>query len=211
MAGFKPFSKAKAIREASTSKPCLGTCAARTSLQQEIPSWLREQVQRNRESHAVIPIPTGLHQHSCPGGLTRLLSRGAHGHCSTLNTQYPPFRDAAAAAASGHPLLSQHGRPCPPPFMDRFMGALCEPTRCRPSTAPTWLLNQQHPDKTWGDTLSWERRARQGCTGDSSHPPSPTRAGMQEDPQGCQGVLVPPALCAKRGRATPLPLGIEQR
>lgn len=72
-------------------------------------------------------------------------------------------------------LLLPRGTHCSPTtaghalLPDRFMGALCEPTRCRPSTAHSWLLNQQHPDKTWGDALSWDHRARQGYTGDPSH------------------------------------------
>lgn len=99
MAEFKPFSKAKAIREASTSKPCLGTCAARTSLLQQIrnsPLGSEASAEESGEPWSD-PNPNTV---SIPGEPWAL---------QHSQTPYPHFRDAAVAAAAwGHPLLSHH-------------------------------------------------------------------------------------------------------
>lgn len=94
-----------------------------------------------------------------------------------------------------------------PPQLDRLMAALCEPTRWWPCTAPSWLLNHHHPDKTRGDTLSWDQRARQGCTGDPEHPPSP---GCQSgDAAGSAGLPggpgAPSPVCQARQSHPPAP------
>lgn len=107
----------------------------------------------------------------------------------------------ARPAAASHAILP-----------DRFMRALCEPTRCRPSAAPSRLTNQRHRDKTWGAALSRDRKAGQSSAGDPSSPQSstrsthlpPARAGMQRDPQGCPAPGVP-ALPATQGCPQPSP------
>lgn len=123
----------------------------------------------------------------------------------------------ARPATAGHAILP-----------DRFMRALCEPTRCRPSTAPSQLINQRHPAKTWegGRTQpgqeSWAGLHRGPLTPPGAAPEAPT---LPTPVPGCSGIRraarglpsprgpgtashtgMPLALSAKRGQSHPLAL-----
>lgn len=236
MAGFKPFSKQKAIREESRSKPCLRACAARTPLHGGIPlraprGAVRARGAAGREpgratkpfwsqrrpssalllqrSHLMVLL--GSPQPACLLKCTITTFKRRRGGCCCLGAPI------AHPAAAGHAIL-----------LDRFMRALCEPTRCRPSTAPSWLINQRHPAKTCGVALSRDRDCWAGlCRGplapwsstQSTHL-SPAGARTQWDAQGCPapGVLAlratpghPQPSRPSQGRATPLPFGIVPR
>lgn len=81
-----------------------------------------------------------------------------------------------------------------PPQPDRMIAAPWEPSRCWPSTAASWLLKHQHPDQTWGDTLSWDRSSTP-----STHLPLPGSAGLPGGPGA------PSPLCQARQSHPPAP------
>lgn len=191
--GLSPFQKQKQSGRRAQVSPAWEPVQHVPLCHRKFPSWLRGQGQRNRESHGVIPT-----RHSCPAGLTRLLCWAAHGLCSSLNTQYPR---SGGAARGTHCSPSPAGRALLP---DRFMAALCEQTRCRPSPAPSWLLNQQEPDKA-GGTRSAGSGEPGGAAPGSAHLPLPVpgSAGLPGGPgapsprcQARQSLPAAPRHCA---------------